>query len=306
MKIGFIGLGAMGRLMASNLLRAGYGLRVSDLRRESAAALLTEGAVWAESPAQAARGVEVVFTCLPGPLEVEAVALAEDGLFGAMETGSVWFDLTTNSPEAVRHLSAKFATRGVHLLDAPISGGPKGAELRRLAVWVGGDERIFDKYASVLKAMADEPMYVGSIGAGCLAKLVHNCANFSIQNALAEVFTLGVKAGMDPLILFKALRQGTTGRSRTFDRLAEQFLPGIYDPPAFTLRLACKDMSLAMTLAQSYDVPMRIAEIAREDMTEAMQRGWGERDARVAMTLQEERAGVSMRVPINQLRDLGH
>jgi 3-hydroxyisobutyrate dehydrogenase len=104
--------------------------------------------------------------------------------------------------------------------------------------------------------------------------------------------------------LFKAMRQGTTGRSRTFDRLAEQFLPGIYDPPAFALRLAFKDMSLAMALARTHDVPIRIAEIAMQAMTEAMQRGWGERDARIAMTLQEERAGVSVHVPLDQLRDI--
>jgi 3-hydroxyisobutyrate dehydrogenase-like beta-hydroxyacid dehydrogenase len=303
MKIGFIGLGAMGGFMAWSLQQAGHELRVHDVRREAAAALLAGGATWADSPAQAANGVELLFTCLPGPPEVEAVALGEGGLLGAMQAGSTWFDLTTNSPEVVRRLGATFLAHGVDVLDAPVSGGPKGAQSRKLALWVGGNEAVFKKYLAVLKAMGDEPMYIGPIGAGCLAKLVHNCANFSVQNALAEVFTLGVKAGLDPLTLFKALRQGTTGRSRTFDRLAEQFLPGIYDPPAFTLRLAHKDMSLATALARSCDVPMRMADVAMQDMTEAMQRGWSERDARISLTLQEERAGVSVRVPPDQLRD---
>jgi 3-hydroxyisobutyrate dehydrogenase len=303
MKIGFIGLGAMGRLMAANLQLAGHELRVHDVRSESAAALVADGAIWAESPAQAAHGVEVLFTCLPGPSQVEAVALGEGGLLGAMEAGSAWFDLSTNAPDLVRRLNATFATHSVYMLDAPVSGGPKGAQSRRLALWVGGDETIFEQHAAVLRAMGDQSLYVGPIGAGCIAKLVHNCANFSVQNALAEVFTLGVKAGIDPLVLFKALRQGTTGRSRTFDRLAEQFLPGIYDPPNFTLRLAHKDMNLVAALARSSGVPMRAAEIAMQDITEAMQRGWGDRDARIAMTLQEERAGVSVRVPLNHLRD---
>jgi 3-hydroxyisobutyrate dehydrogenase len=302
LKIGFIGLGAMGGHMAANLQRAGYELRVHDARREAAAGLVANGAVWSDSPAKVASGVEVLFTCLPGPREVEAVALGADGLLGAMDAGSVWFDLTTNAPDLVRRLSETFAARGVRMLDAPVSGGPKGAQSRRLALWVGGDAAVFEKYAPVLKAMGDEPSYVGPIGTGSVAKLAHNCANFAVQIALAEVFTLGVKAGVDPLVLFKALRQGTTGRSRTFDRLSEQFLPGIYDPPAFALRLAHKDMSLVIGLARTYDVPMRIAEIAMQEMNEAMQRGWGERDARIAMTLQEERAGVSVRVPLDDLR----
>lgn len=293
----------MGAPMAASLQRAGHELRVHDARREAAAGLVAGGASWADCPAKAASAVEVLFTCLPGPREVEAVALGEGGLLGATDARCVWFDLTTNSPEVVRRLGETFAARGVRLLDAPVSGGPKGAQSRRLALWVGGDAALFEQYLPVLKAMGDEPLYIGPIGAGSVAKLAHNCANFAVQIALAEVFTLGVKAGVEPLVLFKALRQGTAGRSRTFDRLSEQFLPGSYDPPAFALRLAHKDMSLVMALARDCGVPMRIAEIAMQEMSEAMQRGWGERDARIALTLQEERAGVSVRVPVERLRD---
>ena len=294
----------MGWHMAASLQLAGHELRVHDVRREAATALVAGGAIWADGPAQAGSGVEVLFTCLPGPAEVEAVALGNGGLLATMAPGSVWFDLTTNSPDLVRRLSATFAAQGVSMLDAPVSGGPKGAQSRRLALWVGGDAAIFERYLPLLKAMGDEPLYVGPIGAGSVAKLVHNCANFTVQTALAEVFTLGVKAGVDPLVLFRALREGTTGRSRTFDRLAEQFLPGIYDPPAFALRLAHKDMTLAMALARTYGMPMRNAEIAMQDMTEALQRGWGERDARITMSLQEERAGVSVQIPVDQLREV--
>ena len=108
---------------------------------------------------------------------------------------------------------------------------------------MGGDERVFKQYESVLRQIGDQPYYVGPIGAGTVAKLAHNAASFTVQAALAEIFTLGVKAGVEPLALFKALRQGATGRKRTFDRLPEHFLPGVYDPPAFTVRLAHKDMT---------------------------------------------------------------
>ena len=303
MKIGFIGLGAMGAPMAASLRRAGHELRVHDSRGEAVQALVAEGAQWADCPADAVSDAEVAFTCLPGPREVEAVALGKHGLLEGLSTGAAWFDLSTNSPDVIRRLSDLFAARGLHVLDAPISGGPGGAQSRRLALWVGGDAAVFERYLDVLKAMGDEPMYIGPVGAGSVAKLAHNCANFGVQLLLAEVFTLGVKAGVEPLVLFKALRQGTAGRSRTFDRLSEQFLPGIYDPPAFALRLAHKDMSLVLALARECGVPMRFAELAAEEMKHALERGWGERDARVALTLQEERAGVSVRVSRDALRD---
>jgi 3-hydroxyisobutyrate dehydrogenase and related beta-hydroxyacid dehydrogenases len=152
--------------------------------------------------------------------------------------------------------------------------------------------------------MGDQVLYVGPIGAGTVAKLAHNCASFAIQAALAEIFTLGVKGGVDPAALFRALRQGASGRKRTFDRLAEHFLPGKYDPAAFSLRLAHKDVSLALELAHKAGVPMKIGEIALAELTEAMGRGWEERDCRVAMTLQEERAGVSAQIPAERIPGL--
>jgi 3-hydroxyisobutyrate dehydrogenase-like beta-hydroxyacid dehydrogenase len=204
----------------------------------------------------------------------------------------------------VRRLQADLAKKGVHFLDAPVSGGPKGAQSGKLAIWVGGDEAVFRRFEPVLRAIGDPPYYVGPIGAGTVAKLAHNAASFTIQAALAEVFTLGVKAGVEPLALFRALRQGATGRKRTFDRLAEHFLPGVYDPPAFTVRLAHKDMTLALELAAEQKVPMQVGKAALDELEEAMRRGWAERDCRVAMTLQEERAGVSVRVPRERLENL--
>ena len=112
------------------------------------------------------------------------------------------------------------------MLDAPVSGGPRGAQSGKLAMWVGGDGAVFDQFTSVLDAIGDQVIYIGPIGAGSVAKLVHNCAGYTIQTALAEVFTMGVKAGVDPLDLWAAVRQGSLGRQRTFDRLGKQFLQG--------------------------------------------------------------------------------
>ncbi|HLZ72838.1 MAG TPA: NAD(P)-dependent oxidoreductase [Dehalococcoidia bacterium] len=303
MKIGFIGLGTMGQHMAASLQRAGHELVVHDLRREAAEPHLERGASWSDSPRDLAERSDLVFTSLPGPPEMEAVALADDGLLAGMRKGTAYFDLTTNAPATVRRLHGIFAERGVHLLDAPVSGGPSGARTGKLALWVGGDEAVFEQYKHVLLDIGDEPYYVGPIGAGSVAKLVHNCAGYTIQAGLAEVFTMGVKAGVPPLALFKAVRQGALGRRRTFDRLVDQFLPGVFDPPAFALRLAHKDMTLATALGREHRVPMRLANMALEEMTEALNRGWAERDSRVSMLLQEERAGVEIAVPPDELRD---
>ncbi len=304
MKIGFIGLGTMGRHMASNLIKAGHELVVHDVRREAAAPHREAGAAWAETPQKVAEATEVVFTSLPGPPEVEAVALGAQGLLGGLAAGKVYFDLSTNAPALVRRIHELFKSRGIHMLDAPVSGGPRGAETRRLAIWVGGDEAVFTRYRPVLDAIGDQPYYAGPIGAGSIAKLTHNCAGYVIQTALAEVFTMGVKAGLDPLALWKAVRQGAIGRRRTFDGLIDQFLPGKFEPPAFALRLAHKDVSLATSLGREHKVPMRLANITLEELTEALNRGWSERDSRVSMLLQEERAGVEIAVPEAAIRQI--
>jgi 3-hydroxyisobutyrate dehydrogenase len=298
MRVGFIGLGTMGASMASNVQQRFHELIVHDVRREAAAPHLSAGARWADSPRQVAEQSDVVFLSLPGPPEVEAVA---NGLLEGFTAGKTLFDLSTNSPGLIRRLHAQYAQRGVHLLDAPVSGGPRGARTRKLALWVGGDENVFGKHKAVLDAIGDQVIHVGPIGAGSVAKLVHNCAGYAIQTALAEVFTMGVKAGVEPLALWQAVRQGALGRRRTFDGLIDQFLPGKFDPPAFALRLAHKDVSLATALGREHSVPMRVANLALEEMTEALNRGWAARDSRVTMLLQEERAGVDIKVDESRL-----
>ena len=236
----------------------------------------------------------MIFTSLPGPREVEAVA---EELLEGMKKDAAWFDLSTNSPTVVRKLHARFAAKGLAMLDAPVSGGPHGAKSGKLALLIGGDKAVFDKFKPALDAIGDQVIYIGPIGAGSVAKLVHNMAGYAIQTALAEVFTMGVKAGVDPLELWAAVRQCSLGRQRTFDRLGKQFLRGEFDPPDFALKLALKDVMLATELGREIGVPMRIAELTRAEMTEALNRGWEGRDSRVPMLLQEERAGVDIKVP---------
>ena len=302
MRVGFIGLGTMGAGMAANLAKAGNELVVHDMRRESAEPFLSNRAIWAGSPKALAEQVDVVFLSLPGPLEVQAVATGAHGLIEGLQPGAAVFDLSTNSPTTVRALHAVFAKQGFEFLDAPVSGGPAGAQSGKLALWVGGEKALFEKYKAQLDAMGDQALYIGAIGAGSVAKLVHNCAGYAVQTALAEVFTMGVKAGVDPLDLWEAVRQGVLGRRRTFDGLISQFLPGNYDLPAFALRLAHKDVSLATALGREMGVPMRIANLTLEEMTEAVNRGWGGSDSRSSMKLQLERSGVEIAVDPDRLK----
>jgi 3-hydroxyisobutyrate dehydrogenase-like beta-hydroxyacid dehydrogenase len=292
--VGFVGLGTMGGKMATNLLKAGYKVVVHDLHRQAASHHLQEGAEWADTPRALAEKSDVILSSLPEPADVERVALGADGLIEGVKKGAAYFDLSTNSQSVVKKVSAAFAAKGAAMLDAPVSGGPSGAASGKMAIWVGGDKAAFDKHKGVLDAMGDRAAYIGPIGSATVAKLVHNMSSYAVTCALAETFTMGVKAGVDPVALWEAVRQGVSGRRLTFDGLLEQFLPGKYDPPNFALKLATKDVALATALGRELGVPMRLCNLTYAEMTEACNRGWEGRDSRVMMLLQEERAGVKV------------
>ncbi len=301
--VGFIGLGTMGGKMAANILKAGYKVVVHDLHRQSAGHHLQAGAEWADTPRALAERSDVIFTSLPEPPEVEKVALAPDGLLAGVKKGAAWFDLSTTPPSLVKKLNAAFTEKGAHMLDAPVSGGPQGAASGKLAIWVGGDKAAFDKHKALLDAIGDQPRYIGPIGSATVAKLVHNMSGYAIVCALAETFAMGVKAGVEPLALWEAVRQGAAGRRYTFDALINQWLPGKYDPPDFALKLAHKDVGLATALGRELGLPMRICELAYAEMTEAMNRGWAGRDSRVVMMLEQERAGIEVKVDPERLKE---
>ena len=306
MKVGFIGIGTMGGHMALNVRTGGHDVMVHDVREAAAGPHLKAGCTWANSAREVAAASDVVFTSLPGPKEVQLVA---EELLAGMRKGTAWFDLSTNSPTVVRQISARFAAKGIAMLDSPVSGGPAGAKSGQLALWVSGDKAAFDKYKTVLDAIGDQAVYIGPVGAGTIAKLVHNCAGYAILAVMAEVFSMGVKAGVEPLALWSAVRQGAFGRKRTFDRLSEQFLIRKFDPAAFALELAHKDVALATEVGREFHVPMKLANTVLQELTEAMNRdGWAKRDSRIFMLLQEERAGVDIKVSqeaVQQVLDRG-
>lgn len=296
MKIGFIGLGAMGVGMVHNLIDAGLSVVVHDLDRSRGGEFEDRGADWAESIADLGRACDVVFTSLPGPVQMRAVALDEGGLLSAMNPGAAWFDLTTNAPSVLREVHEAGRERGVDVLDAPVSGRPAGARNGKLAIYIGGEQGAYERHRELLNTIGDRVMYVGSVGSGNIAKLAHNAASISIRAAIAEVMSLGVKAGMEPDTLWSALRQGAIGRARTFDSIGTRYLQQAYEPPSFALALADKDLRLALELADELGVPMSVARVAQSDYRDALERGWGARDSQSPMQLQNERAGVDIRL----------
>ena len=292
MKIGFIGLGLMGRGIAANLQRAGHDLVVHDLVRAAGEPFEANGAAWSETPRDLAGQVDVVFTSLPKPSDVEAVADGPDGMTAGFRSGTAWFDLSTNGVQEVRALNARLAEQGVAFMDAPVSGGPAGAASGKLAIWIGGERVVYDRFKPVLDAVADQARYIGESGAGAIAKLCHNLASSTMMQVMAEAMTIGIKAGLDPLQLYEAMRAGAMGRARSFDIIHGRWLADNLDPPHFQLQLLHKDVRLAVELARQMGVPARLSQLGYEELTEALNRGWGERDAQTVLSLQQERAGI--------------
>lgn len=296
--VGFIGLGNMGAGMAGNVLKAGYSLVVHDVRDEAARRLGARGARVAGSAAEVARASDVVFTSVPGPAEVEAVALGPAGVLEGIRPGAVWIDLTTSRPTLIRQIEPRFREKGAHVLDAPVSGGKTGAETRNLAVMVGGERAVYDRVKPVLDAIGDKVFYAGTIGAGSVCKLVHNMIGHGVRQAIAEGLTLGVKAGVEPELLWECVRRGALGRMHVLhEGLPRTLFRGRFDPPMFSLALARKDIGLATELGREYEVPMPVASLAEQIAIEALNRGWGDRDNNVTVLLQEEAAGVQVRAP---------
>jgi 3-hydroxyisobutyrate dehydrogenase-like beta-hydroxyacid dehydrogenase len=302
MKVGFIGLGTLGAKMAANVQQAGHALTVHDLSPSAGDTLVADGAVWAPNPRAVAEQVDIVLTSLPGPPQVEDVALGEQGVLAGLRPDCPHFDLSTNASSMVRRIAAAYAEHGRQFLDTPVSGGPAAALQRKLTLWVSGDAETAERFKPVVESVGAKLLHVGPVGTATITKLVNNCAAFGLTALLAEVFTMGVKAGADPLALFTALRHGALGGTRTYDGLINQFLPGVFDPASFALRLAHKDVALATELGAEVGVPMRMANLMFEELTQALARGWGDRDTRAFTLLQQERAGVRIEVDRDRLK----
>ena len=295
MKLGYIGTGNMGNPMAVNMIKAGHQLTVHDLRRESATNLLEMGAQWADSPKDAVTGNEIVFTSLPGPRDVEAVALGENGVLEGADPNTIYVDLSTNSPTMIRSIHQTCAAKGVAVLDAPVSGGVYGAADGTLAVMVGGDPQVFERVRPALDAIGTHVVYCGPIGSGAVCKICNNLLSMGTGVLLAEALTLGVKAGVDLGILADVISNSSGGCKRLSDKFPRFLFQGNFEP-GFATALAAKDVRLATDLGREYGIPMELSILIDQRHVEAMLRGWGAEDSDAVARIQEEKAGVQLRL----------
>jgi 3-hydroxyisobutyrate dehydrogenase len=295
MQLGFIGVGNIGTPMCHHLLEAGHTVLVYDVNASNLARMVNLGAQPAASPKAVAQACDIVFSSLPGPREVEQVALGADGIVEAARPGLIYVDLSTNFPVVARRLSAALAAQGVAMLDAPVSGGVAGAERGTLAVMVGGDERTFDTCRPLLAHIGANIFHVGASGAGCVAKLVNNMLAFANTVAACEGMLLGAKAGVDPHLLYNII-QASSGASWALRQFPQKIFAGDFTP-GFTIDLAYKDLRLALELGDELAVPLLMGSICINLMRQARANGRGGDDLSGLMRVLEDNIGFQVRAP---------
>lgn len=261
MRVGFIGLGNMGQPMAANILAAGHTLTIHDTRRRTGRDLEAAGASWAESPKVVAVRSEVVLTSLPDSGAVEQVALGENGLFSGLAPGSTYVDTSTIAPSATRRIAAAGAERGLHVLDAPVSGGIHGAQDASLTLFVGGNAEDLERVRPVMETIGARIVHVGPAGSGNAIKLINNLMMFVNFIGACEGVAMGARAGIDLRLLLDAITS-SMGQSRIFERTLSLFLDS--GRMGATTDLAVKDLRLGIELGSELGVPLEVGPLVRD------------------------------------------
>lgn len=295
--VGFVGLGTIGSVVASHIQRAGHAMVVYDLVEASARPLVDAGARLAESAAAVARQCPVVFTSLPGPREVEAVALGADGLIHGLRDGGIYVDLSSSSAELIRRIAGDFAERGAQVMDAPLIVGRNGIANRSVQVLASGAVEAYNQVKPLLDAFSDTVVFTGQLGTGTVIKLAHNLVRRGIGLAIGEGIVLGAKAGVDPQLLWDCMHWGLDSQLHQLKRhFSETVFTGNFEPKAsFGIGLSRKDVGLATDLGRQHNVPMPIAALVEQTMVHAISRGWSEQSTASLFRLQEEAAGIEVR-----------
>jgi 2-hydroxymethylglutarate dehydrogenase len=293
MDVGFIGLGQMGKHMSKHILDAGNNLSVLDLNKDAAAHLLKAGAKWCDTPGAIARASRLVITSLPAPQDVEQVVYGPEGLKSGWKNGDIYVDMSTNSPATIRRIARDARNMGVEVLDAPVSGGTRGAEIGTLTIMVGGNPATLDKARKVLETMGQKIFPVGDVGCGNIAKLINNMIALTCSSISAEGFVLGVKAGIDPQTLWDIITI-STGNNWALQQYKSGVLQGDFTP-SYRLSLGCKDIGLATEMGKEYRVPLPVASAVEQKLIEAMAAGLGDKHVDAVILRLEELANAMVR-----------
>lgn len=294
-RVGYVGLGNLGVHLAGSLVRAGHAVTVTDLHREAAAPLVAVGARWAGS-AQAVGAVsDVVFTCLPSPVAVDAVVAGPAGLLQGMAAGATWIDNSTNDRDECLRLAALAAERGVRMLEAPVTGGVHKAAAGEITVLVGGDESVFREHRELLAAIGDPVLYMGPLGSAALIKVITNMLAFVNLVSVGEALMLAKRGGLDLAMAFDAIRN-SSGNSFVHETEGQVILNGSYNI-GFTMDLACKDLGFAIGFGREFGVPLDLAGLTEQTFIRARSQYGGAAWSSQVVKLLEDALGTDLRAP---------
>jgi 3-hydroxyisobutyrate dehydrogenase-like beta-hydroxyacid dehydrogenase len=293
LKVGLIGLGAMGRGMGKNLLANGFPLTVYDVAPPASESMAARGGTAAGSPAEVGEASDVVITVVPNSPDVEAVVLGPNGIVEGARPGTIIMDCSTIEPAATRRIGEQVRARGMSFVDAGMGRSSKDAEAGNILFMVGASDEDFARIKPVLQAMGKDIFHVGPPGAGITLKLVHNLLTLTILTASAEAIVLGAKAGLDVKKMVETFQTSTTGGFHMSNTIPDQVLKGAYEP-GFKVALAHKDLGLGQQMAASLGVPLWTLAVSRELFTAAMARGRGDWANGAIATVIEELIGLKV------------
>lgn len=274
LKIGFIGLGVMGKPMAEHIKNAGHELYVYTRTKEKCLDLLEKGAIWCNDVAECARCSDIMVTMIGFPKDVEEVYFGKEGVIENMKEGSIMIDMTTTSPKLSQRIYEEAQKRGLHSLDAPVSGGDKGAKEATLAIMVGGDQEIFEKMKPLLSVMGTNVIYEGEAGAGQHTKMANQIAIAGTLAGTVEAIAYGKKAGLDVQKMLDTIANGAAG-SWQLSNLGQKIIDGDFNP-GFFIKHFVKDMRIADEEALSRDLTLEVLEKVLSMETKMQEEGYGE------------------------------
>ena len=291
-RVGFIGLGIMGKPMARNLLKAGFRLTVHNRSRGPVQELVTDGAADGRSPRGVAEQTDVIITMLPDSPDVQQVVLGGDGVVAGIRPGAVLVDMSTISPIVTREIADAVMAKGAQMLDAPVSGGEKGAIEGTLSIMVGGPEDVFIRVRPIFEAMGKNIVHIGGVGAGQVTKACNQIVVALTIQAISEALTLAARAGVDPAKVRQALLGGFA-QSRILDLHGQRILDHNFKP-GFKVRLHQKDLNIALSTGRTLGVPLPATAVVQEALTALVGLGRGDLDHSSLVTLVEDLAKVEV------------
>jgi 3-hydroxyisobutyrate dehydrogenase len=293
MRVGFVGLGNLGRPLVTSLLTAGHEVVVHDLDRSAAGPLVERGAEWAESPREAGRRCRAAITCLPSPAAVADVVAGTHGLVEGLDRGSTWIDMSTNDRDELLGLARVVAGRGVGCLEAPVTGGVHLAEAGTITVIVGGDPALVDEYLPLFEVMGGKIFHVGPLGSASTIKVITNMLAYTHLVATGEALMLARRAGLDLAQSYHVIA-ASSGTSFVHETEGQLVLNGSYDVGA-TLDIACKDLGFAHQLGHELRTPLELAALVEQIFVRAREQYGGTAQSTMAVKLLEDALGVDLR-----------